>query len=72
MYFAPVVTTTYRMKNNKGPARGLSLEIIVPARMRAQLSNMLYINAHLSVPHEKKYEEDCYVYIEIGTTYESS
>ena len=53
MYFAPVVTTTYRMKNNKGSARGLSLEISVPARMPAQLSNMLYINAHLSVPHEK-------------------
>ena len=42
IYFAQVVTTTYRMKNNKSSTRGLSLEI----------SGMLYIGAHLSVPHE--------------------
>ena len=51
IYFAPVVTTTYRMKNNKRSTRGLSLEINVLARARVQLLNMLYISTHLSVPH---------------------
>ena len=51
IYFAPVVTTTYRMKNNKSSTRGLSLEMGVLARARAQLLNMLHISAHLSVPH---------------------
>ena len=51
MYFAPVVTKTYCMKNNKGPTRCLSLEISGLARERAQLLNMLHINTHLSVPH---------------------
>ena len=51
--FAPVVTTTYRMKGNKRSTRGLSLEMSVIARARAQLLNMLYISTHihLSVPH---------------------
>ena len=51
IYFAPVVTTTYRMINNKRSRRDLSLEISVLARARAQLLNMLYISTHLSVPH---------------------
>ena len=50
IYFAPVVTTKYRMKN-KSSTWGLSLEISVLARARAQLLNMLYISTHLSVPH---------------------
>ena len=50
IYFAPVVTTTYRMKNNKSSARDLSLEMSVLARARAQLFNVLYISTHLSVP----------------------
>ena len=36
---------------NKSSTRGLSLEISVLARARAQLLNMLYISTHLSVPH---------------------
>ena len=51
IYFAPVVTTTYCMKNNKSSTTSLSLEMSVLARARAQLSNMLYISTHLSVPH---------------------
>ena len=53
VYFAPVVTTAYRMKNNKGSTRtrGISLENRVLTRARAQLWNMLYISTHLSVPH---------------------
>ena len=51
IYFAPVVTTTYRMKNNKSSTRGLSLEMSVFARARAQLLDMLYISPHLSEPH---------------------
>ena len=51
IYFAPVVTTTYRMKNNKSSTRGPSLEMSVLARARAQLLNMLYISTILSVPH---------------------
>ena len=50
-YFAPVVTTTYRMKDNKRSTRDLSLEMSVLARARAQLLNILYISTHLSVPH---------------------
>ena len=49
--FAPVVTTTYRVKNNKSSTRGMSLELGVLARARAQLLNMLYISTHMSVPH---------------------
>ena len=51
IYFAPVVTLTYRMKNNKSSIIGLSLEMSVPVKARAQLLNMLYISTHLSVPH---------------------
>ena len=51
IYFAPVITTTYRKKNNKRSTRGLSLKMSVLARVRAQLQNMLYIITHLSVPH---------------------
>ena len=51
IYFAPVVTTTYRMQNNKSSVIGLSLEMSVLARTHAQLLNFLYISAHLSVPH---------------------
>ena len=51
IYFASVVTTTYRMKNNKSSTRGLSLEMSVLSRAHAQLFNMLYISTHLSVPH---------------------
>ena len=51
IYFALVITKTYRMKNNKSSTRGLSLEKSVLARARAQLLNMLYISTHLSVPH---------------------
>ena len=47
IYFAPVVTTTHRMKTT----RGLSLEMNVFAKARAQLLNVLYISTHLSVPH---------------------
>ena len=36
---------------NKSSTRGLGLEMSVLARARAQLLNMLYISAHLSVPH---------------------
>ena len=53
IYFALVVTTTYRMKNNKRSTRGLSLEMSVLAIAHAQLLNMLYICTHLSVPHEE-------------------
>ena len=49
IYFAPVVTTTYRMKNKKSSTRGLNLEMSVLAR--AQLLNVLYNSTHLSVPH---------------------
>ena len=51
IYLAPVVTTTYRMKDNKSPERSVSLEMSVLARARAQLLNMLYISTHQSVPH---------------------
>ena len=51
IYFAPVVTTTYRMKNNKSSTRGLNLETSVLARACAQLLHMLYISTHLSIPH---------------------
>ena len=51
IYFAPVVTKTYRMKNNKSSPRGLSLEMSVLAIARAQLLNMPHINIHLSVPY---------------------
>ena len=44
IYFAPLVTTTYCVKNNKSSTRGLSLEISVLARARAQLLDMLYIS----------------------------
>ena len=50
IYFAPVVTTTYRVKN-KSSTRFLSLEMSVLAIARAQLLNMLYISIQLSVPH---------------------
>ena len=50
-YFAPVVTTTYRMKNNKSSTRRLSLEMSVLAKVRAQLLNTLHSSTHLSVPH---------------------
>ena len=39
------------MKNSKRSTRRLSLEMSVLARARAQLLNMLYVSAHLSVPH---------------------
>ena len=39
IYFAPVVTKAYRMKNNKSSTRGLSLEMSVLAKARAQLLN---------------------------------
>ena len=39
------------MKNNKSSTRGLSLEMSVFAKARAQLLNMLFISTHLSVPH---------------------
>ena len=42
---------TYRMKNNKSSTRGLSLEMNVLARARAQLLNILYISTHLIIPH---------------------
>ena len=51
IYFAQVVTTTYRMKNNKSSAGGLSFRISVLARARAHLLNMLYISTHQSIPH---------------------
>ena len=51
IYFAPVVTTVYRMKNDKSSTRGVSLKMSVLAKARAQLFNILYINTHLSVPH---------------------
>ena len=38
-------------KNNKSSTRGLSLEMSVLARARAQWFNMLYISTHLSLPH---------------------
>ena len=38
-------------EKNKGSTMGLSLEMSVLARARAQLSNMLYFGTHLSVPH---------------------
>ena len=49
IYFCP--RTTYRMKNNKSSTRGLSLEISVLSRARAQLLNMPYLGTHLRVPH---------------------
>ena len=42
-------TTMYRMKN-KSSTRGLSLNMSVLARARAQLQ-LLYDRTHLSVPH---------------------
>ena len=59
IYFAPVVTTTYHMKNNKSSTRGHSPEMSVLARAREQLL-MLYTWG--------KYLEDCSIYIEIGTS----
>ena len=53
IYFAPVVTTTCRMKNNKSSTGRLSPGVIVLASARAQLLNMLYISTHLSVPHNE-------------------
>ena len=53
IYFAPVVTKAYGMKNNKSSTRGLNLKMSVLAKARAQFLNMLYINTHLSVPHGK-------------------
>ena len=50
---------------------GLSLEMSVLARARAQLLSMLYINTHERTTC-KKCLEDCSIYIEIGTIYESS
>ena len=50
-HLAPVVTTTYCMKNNNSSTRGLSLGMSVIARARAQLLNVLYNSIHLSVPH---------------------
>ena len=49
IYFAPVVTITYHMKNNKVPTTGLRLGC--PCWARAQLLKMLYISTHLNVPH---------------------
>ena len=43
IYFAPIVTTTYRMKSKKSSTRSLRLEMSVLAKVRAQLLNMLYI-----------------------------
>ena len=40
IYFAPVVTLTYRMKNNKSSIIAMSLEMSVLAKARAQLLNM--------------------------------
>ena len=37
-------------ENSKSSTRGLSLEMSVLARARAQLLKMLYISTHLSVP----------------------
>ena len=51
IYFAPVVTTTYRLKTNKSSTRGLSLEMSVLSRARVQMLDMPYISTHLSVPH---------------------
>ena len=51
LFFAPVVTTTCRMKNNNSSTRGMILELSVLARARAQLLNMLHNIKHLSVPH---------------------
>ena len=48
--FAPVVTT-YHMENNTSSTRGLSLEVSVLARARAQLLNMLNIGTPLTVPN---------------------
>ena len=61
IYFAPVVTTKYRMKN-KSSTRGLSLEKSVLA-------------LHLYTPERttwRKYLEHCSIYVEIGTIYQSS
>ena len=38
-------------KKNKSSSGGLSLEMSVLARARAQLLNILHISTHLSVPH---------------------
>ena len=54
IYFAPVVTTTYRMKHNKSSTRGLSLKISVLARARAQLLNTPSISTHLWAYHMEK------------------
>ena len=51
IYFAAVVTTTCRVKNNKMSTRGQSLEVSVLARARAKLLNMLYISRYLSLSH---------------------
>ena len=53
---------------SKSSASGVSLEINVLYRARAQLLNMLYISTHLSVPHGKSYLEDCsiYTWLELG------
>ena len=53
IYFEPVVTTMYRMKNNESSTRCLSLEMSVLARARAQLLNMLHISTHLAYHMEK-------------------
>ena len=50
-HFAPVVPTTYRMKNIKSSTRGLSLEMSLLAGPRAHLFNKLHISTHLSLPH---------------------
>ena len=50
IYFAPVVTHNVPYEKNKRSTMGLSLEMSLLARARAQLLNVLYINTHLSVP----------------------
>ena len=44
-------TTTYRMKNNKSSTKGLSIQLSVLVRARAQLLNIVCISTHLSVLH---------------------
>ena len=63
IYFAPVVTITYRMKNNKRSTRGVSLEMSVLARARAQVLNMLYVGIHLSLHIEKISRTLFYIYL---------
>ena len=58
IYFAPIVTTKYRMKNNKSSTRGLSLEM-------SPLLEHVRNCTHLSLPHGN-------FFVAVGTPFRSA